>query len=121
MHTPDIDSICKSEFTSSVLIFDDAAAIKFIDEVMVVTAVVLGSKLNGEILNKVVAVNRYLELVVMYPCIPDFWNQLAEALDNLAALLKSQGSADVTKEMCRLSASSRDVITRIGMLPKHHA
>ena len=120
MYTPDIDSISKAA-SSSVLVFDDTEAMKFIDEVMVVTSAVLGSKLNAEILNKVAAVNRYLELVVMYSCIPDFWNQLAQALDNLAALLKSNESADVTKEMCRLSASSRDVITRIGMLPKHHA
>jgi hypothetical protein len=121
MSTPDIYSISKSAFTDGFFTCDESETIYLIDEVMAMTAVILGRKPNSVIRNRVSAINRYIELVTLYPSTRDFWSKLADALDSLAGLMNSSGNGAATKEMRRLSASSRDVETRLGMFPKHHA
>jgi hypothetical protein len=100
MSTPDIYFLSKSAFTGRLSTFDESETAHLIDEFIPMTAGSLGGNPNTMFRNRTAAINRYIELDV---------------------LMNSRGNEAATKEMHRLSASSRDVETRLGMLPKHQA
>ncbi len=120
MSTPDIYSLSKSAFTDTPHAFDDFKSIYLIDDIMAVTAVVLGRRPNTVILKRLGAIDRCVQSIVLYPLNSHLWVRLADTLDSLTGLLESSGPGDVTREMHRLSAEARHVISGLEILPNRH-
>jgi hypothetical protein len=86
---------------------DEAQTDDAIDETIAIADAILESTPSMELLDKVSAVNRYLGLVVLYPRNSDFRHSVADALDDLASLLETDGNLKVVSALRRISASSR--------------
>jgi hypothetical protein len=86
-----------------------------VNEAMAIAAEILARKPDLEILNKVAAVNRGIELVAFYPCILDFRQYLTSPLDDLASLLESRDST-LAEKVRHIWVSADALETRVGMV-----
>jgi hypothetical protein len=92
----------------------DAQTDNLIKEALAIAAEVLARKPDMDTLNKVAAVSRGIELVAFYPCIFDFWQNLTNALDDLASLLKARDSI-LARKVRSIWVSASAIETRVGM------
>ena len=108
--------ICEAIPTSAFRVAGhrDAQTDNLINEAMAIAAEVLARKPDMDTLNRVAAVSRGIELVLFYPCILDFWQNLTSALDDLASLLESRDST-LAREVRSIWVSANEIETRVGL------